>query len=588
MGLPSRHKRIASFTAILLLVSLACNLPLPSVEQLPSIEGSQPASKPTEAPEPAAAEPILVAHLEPEFILYSLDGTKLESRSAEGLDYARPNTAQVVGGDIFYVWNQGPEQGSVVRRVGPADSEALEFTRSTQGESLAFTVSPDGERIAWSSTAWEGTAPASQLWQAAIDGSESELVTETDPSDAIDEWFVLEPVEWLESGDLVYAWQVTGIGGYILFYGWSSLYRFTPTSGTTASIAPAPEEVGAPCWTDVTQDAAYAAGSCGPESEVIELAVTSGLETLFPTLPDQGQAGTAVYSPSGDGLAYSVARGDPEHEAGQAVARSGRSQAPAAVATQEPGYFSRLLWIDEQRLAASTATQDTESVEVLGLDGGRSPVGAGRLVGIMWIAPAQSPAQSAAGPCIEEQLALGDLVLEDIRSTGDLVGPGMDLVVRNPGSEEVATCVPCGTVFAPKQGDSQQMLAVQLTEAVIPAGGEATLTAYVTCIEARSDVPDGGEAYTFGPAPDAKLQAFAQCACEDDLTASRNPLDPMSVLFAGWMIGEGSSFSDMIESDSGGALGDFLGSDAGETLAGVIGVIEGPAKDRLEACGIQP
>ena len=587
MSLPSRHIRLASVAAPLLLISLACNLPLPSAELLPSYE-SQPASEPVEAPEPAAAEPILVTHLEPEFILYSLEGAKLESRSAEGLDYARPNSAQVVGGDIFYVWNQGPEQGSVVRRVGPADSEALEFTRSTQGETLAFTVSPDGERIAWSSTAWEGTAPVSRLWQAAINGSEIEQVTETDPSDAIGEWFVLEPVEWQGNGDLIYAWQVTGIGGYILFDGWSSLYRYLPASGTSEPIVPVQEQVGAPCWSDLSQDGAYAAGACGPESELIELAVTTGLETLFPPLPDQGQAGTAVYSPSGDGLAYSIARGDPGDEAGQAVARSGRSEVPAVVATQAPGYFSRLLWIDEDRLAASTWAQDAESVEVLGLDGSRSPVGAGRLVGIMWNAPARSAAQSAEGPCIEEQLALGDLALEEIRSTGDLVGPGMALVVRNPGAEEVATCVPCGTVFVPKQGDSQPMMAVQLTQAVVPAGGEATLMAYVTCIEALRDVPDQGEAYAFGPAPDAKLQAFAQCTCEDDLTASVNPLDPMSVLFAGWMLAEGSSFSEMIESDSGGALGDFLGSDAGETLAGVIGVIEGPAKDRLEACGIQP
>ena len=215
----SRIKRYGGFAAVLLLTTLGCNFLLPSTERKPALESGQLVQGATQVLESAPAEPIIIAHVEPSFHLNALDGTLLETRSAEGLEWARPNAAQVVGEDSFYVQDQSPEQGAVVRRVGPVQAQDLEFTRSPQGNNLAFAVSPDGARIAWSSTAWGCAAPVSQLWLADIHGEGTQLVGETDPKDEINEWFVLEPVEWLEGGDLVYAWQVTGIGGYILFDG---------------------------------------------------------------------------------------------------------------------------------------------------------------------------------------------------------------------------------------------------------------------------------------------------------------------------------------------------------------------------------
>jgi hypothetical protein len=499
------------------------------------------------------------------------------------LDWPQPNTAQVVGEDIFYVQNQGPEQGVVVRRVGPAQSEDLEFTRAPQSSGLSFAVAPDGGRIAWSSTAWEGAAPFSQLWMADISGSGTQLVAETDPNADITEWFVLEPVEWLEDGDLVYAWQATGLGGYILFFGWSSLYRYSPTSGVTTDVAPVEDQVGAPCWNDLTTDGAYAVGACGPSAEVIELATGTGGMTTLPALPDQGQAGAGAYSPSGAGLAYAIARGDPTNEAGQVIVRAGRTADPDRAATLAPGYFERLIWIDETRMAVGAWAEDQPRVDVLGIDGLQA-VGAGQLVGIM----RRAPVVSGTRPCLEEQLAAGDLSLEEITSTGELVGEAIEVVVRNPGMQDIATCIPCGTVFEPRQGDSQKLMVIQWAEAVIPAGGEAALMAYATCIEASQGVPDEGAAYGFGSAPAASLQAFAACTCQEDLAASQNPLDPMSVLFAGWMVSEGTSFSELMESEEAGALQDILGSEAGQAFAGVMGIIEGPAMDRLARCGIQP
>ena len=178
-----------------------------------------------------------------------------------------------------------------MRRVTAEGVEDLEFTRSQDIGSLCFAVTDDGSRIAWAGTTWTADGPKSQLWMADITGANQVLVAETRADDEISEWFVLEPVEWLEDGDLVYAWQVTGIGGYILFFGWSSLYRYAPSTGSTTPIAPATGEVGAPCWSDMTSDGAFAIGACAPSAGVEELEAATGLATQLPMFPNKDKPG---------------------------------------------------------------------------------------------------------------------------------------------------------------------------------------------------------------------------------------------------------------------------------------------------------
>jgi hypothetical protein len=347
-----------------------------------------PPDSPTPAPtlpaatEAPAADPIVVTHQGSAFHLYALDGTLLETRPADGLDWARPNTAQVVGDDIFYVATRAPGPGAVVRRVTPTGAEDLAFTAIDDIGALAFSVSGDGSRIAWSLTTWGGP-PDSRLWIANLDGSAMTLVVESDPGDAIAEYFVLEPVDWLPNGDLIYAWQISGIGGYILFFGWSSLYQFDPETAALTSLAPLLSDSQGPCWSDVTDDGSLAVGACGPFPQMVERDTATGVETHFPVLPDQGQAGAGAYSPTGNRLAYAIARSDMENEAGQIVVVPSRGAAPSPLASQAPGYFDRIEWIDEDRVAVGTWVGDAGFVELLRIDGARSPLGSGRLIGLM-------------------------------------------------------------------------------------------------------------------------------------------------------------------------------------------------------------
>jgi len=370
----------------IVLAGLACSLRgAPSASTVPSTQIPPEAAAPTAvAVSTPVAEPLVVTHLGSEFQVYELDGTLLETRSAEGLSWARPNTAQVVGQSIYYVAEGAGEGGAVVRRVTSTDTSDLEFTRSGDpSEIVTFAVSDDGSQIAWGRSSWANGPPFSQLWIAGIDGGTPVLIAQTETLDDIAEFFVLEPVRWLDDGDLVYAWQVTGIGGYILFFGWSSLFSYDVASGATRPVAALAPDVTAPCWTGLTGDGAFAAGACGAAREVIERNTQTGVDTVFPVLADQGQAGAAAYAPSGNRLGYAIARGDPDNEAGQLVLVAGRGQGPSVIASHAPGAFDEIQWIDEERMAIGYWQGEGSFVDIVGVDGARTAVGQGRLIGLM-------------------------------------------------------------------------------------------------------------------------------------------------------------------------------------------------------------
>jgi len=334
----------------------------PGSEPTPGGEESQPGGEPTPG-ETAAPEALVVTHQGSSFNVYSLDGTLVETRSAGGLDYARPNTAQVVGESIYYVDSGGQGLGGVVRRVTSSGVETLDFTAVEDTDTLTFAVSEDESRIAWTQAFYGQASRFSKLWVAAIDGSNPQLIVETGPPYDLSEYFALEAVRWVE-GDLIYAYQVTGIGGYILFFGWSSFYRYSPEDGASVPLVPASEESAGPCWYAVSPDGQYAVGGCG-EGGMRERELSSGTDTAFPVLPDQGQQGGAAYSPSGARLAYAIARGNYEDESGQVLVRLSRGEDPSVLSTQTPGYFERILWADEERMVVGYAEGESSAVDLL-------------------------------------------------------------------------------------------------------------------------------------------------------------------------------------------------------------------------------
>ena len=411
-----RHWMPVLSVLVTLAMGLGCSLPQrllgdavggASTAEVPGSEAPPPA---TEGPPP---EPLVVTHRGDVFQVYSLDGRLRETRPAAGLDYARPNTAQVVGESIYYVDSTGSSLGGVVRRVTSAGVETLDFTAAEDLDTLTFAVSEDESRIAWTHSTF-GVGVFSQLWIANIDGSDSQVAVQSDPANGLAEYFALEAVRWMDGGDLIYAWQVTGIGGYILFFGWSSFYRYSPADGASTPLVPATEDDSGPCWYGLSPDGAFAAGGCGPDG-MGERDLSSGSEITFPVVPDQGQQGAADYSPSGARMAYAVARGNPEDERGQVLVRRNRGEDPAAIASLSPGYFERILWVDEDRMVAGYSTGEVSAVDLLNLDGTRSQIGDGRLIGLM----RPAAVSAALGEGFPSRVKRGDLEIVTVRQRGD-------------------------------------------------------------------------------------------------------------------------------------------------------------------------
>lgn len=554
--MPPIQRRIALILCVTscLALILGCSLPSRLAGETPDDSSGAPAGGGASAEGPGPVEqvpppePLVVAHQGDTFAIYSLDGALQETRPASGLSYARPNTAQVVGESIYYVDSSGSSLGGVVRRVTSEGVEALDFTAGEDMASVSFAVSDDESRIAWTHSTYGAEGVTSQLWIANIDGSDVRLAVESDPDDDIAEYYSLETVRWMPDGDLIYAWQVTGIGGYILFFGWSSFYRYDPDADTTTPLVPLEGEGAGPCWYALSPDGSRAAGGCGTGG-MKERGLATGTETAFPVMADQGQQGGAAYSPSGARFAYAIARGNPDDELGQVLVRLSQDEEAIVLSTQAPGYFERILWADEDRMAVGYFDGMDAYVDLLGVDGARTPIGDGRLIGLMQLAP-----PGAMAPGLAEQVSRRQLEVERITSDGDYAGPGIKVVLRNPGPDDVATMIPCGLILEPDDPTLQRLMVVQPASAVVPAGGEVTLISYVVCIDKELDFPDVDASYTLGPMQGGDLLKLAECVCRQDLAASQDPFIGLKVMAAGWVVSSGQTVAEMMAEDESGDM----------------------------------
>jgi len=75
--------------------------------------------------------------------------------------------------------------------------------------------------------------------------------------------------------------------------------------------------------------------------------------------------------------------GDPEDEAGQLLLVAAKGEGPSLVASHAPGAFDEIQWIDEGRMAVGYWDGEATFVDVVAVDGSRSPVGQGWLIGLM-------------------------------------------------------------------------------------------------------------------------------------------------------------------------------------------------------------
>jgi hypothetical protein len=352
--------RLARYFVILLVIAIsACNVPTsasptdtkPPDTPVPPTETSAP---PTETATPTEIPPLYQGFWAKDgdvLRAYDFNGNPLgtEISITGALNWIGVDQLQVLGNTAYYYNNDAQQVYTSTAGGSPAP---VAFIPSNI--SVTFLVSPDGSKIAWASDGWDTTAnkPFSEMWVANIDGSGAVNVANI-AAVSNEAFHVLMPYRWINDHEFLYAYNMTGIGGYILFWGTAKMSRLDINTGISTELVGANYFI---CLSEISPDQTKIFTTCEPDgggdrvNKIVSL-LPGGAVLTLPDLTDQGQSGSARFSPSGEWIAYAVARGDMGGERGQAaVIPADGSAAPLVVADCEPGYFNVAGWTGEDTL----------------------------------------------------------------------------------------------------------------------------------------------------------------------------------------------------------------------------------------------
>jgi WD40 repeat protein len=201
-----------------------------------------------------------------------------------------------------------------------------------------------------------------------MDGSNQQLVDVISADEQVDLNLNFFPVRWTDDGRLIYATGMTGIGGYMLFWGFNGMYLFNPLNNSIRTLVDDQERLGI-CLSSISDDLTKIAIVCGGEGNVRVRSLDSGTETIFPIIEDQALAGAARFSPSGEYLAYVVQRADAMQELGKiVVVPVDGSQPPRVLTTVEDGSFTVEGWVSEDYFLVTQTYMFTSEISVLKLN----------------------------------------------------------------------------------------------------------------------------------------------------------------------------------------------------------------------------
>ena len=249
--------------------------------------------------------------------------------------------------------------------------------------------------LAWgtyTSTSESGTA---NIYVSRLDGSGVRaVVTETQsvmlPS--------LMPLRWSADGKtLFYSSEPTGLGGYILFDGFSSLYKLDMETGVTTTLIPR-DSLHMICLDDLNQSLTLLTDHCGERAiHVLDL-TTSVSSTITPpaVVTDATALGNAMISPDNARVAFALGRNNPEDEQMWLAVSNGLSGEANLVFTSPAGTHANLAgWLDANTLVfqitAVTGGANKTTVWAVNADGSN----AHQLTegSILTVAPAERAAQ---------------------------------------------------------------------------------------------------------------------------------------------------------------------------------------------------
>jgi len=343
---------------VTLLVVMACMPPgvvptaTPTVEPSPTTAPPVPSPTPTPSP-PTPGPAIAVIGARDDAWLITMEGDPYPSPATDPAILPAPpdggglGRAQAVGDTLYYL--SGDEVWSV--SLSGAVERVYAHTYLA-GDVEGFLLSPGRDLLAiYALQPTEGgVAPA-----LAIVPLPEDTPAFVEPvTAATDRSFM--PLAWTPDGALLYAHTPWGIGcAYCLFGGFLDIYRWQP--GLNQPLF-APTSDYSFCILGLSPDLTLVAHHCEtapPQMKIYNLQTDT--EISIGQVADQNVVGAAHFSPSGQWLAYSVARSDPEDEAGSVVVvPSDGSSSPAVIYHTDGGFASVLGWVDEEWLVVQRFT----------------------------------------------------------------------------------------------------------------------------------------------------------------------------------------------------------------------------------------
>lgn len=217
--------------------------------------------------------------------------------------------------------------------------------------------------LAWG-TQPVGSDHSSSLIMAGPDGSNQSTLFSTGAQSTSIVQLVAE--FWSADGTALYfSKEPVGLGGYILFAGASNLYKVDIATKTVTEVIPPVSPGGiAICLDAISGDYRYAADHCTAGVITVRDLQSGGSATIQvpASFTSYGAMGTARFSPSGDRVAFALAKHNPDDEQGWVAIGSSSGGTAKIILTSDPGnYYYVLGWLDDQTLLVQSYTLGSPS-----------------------------------------------------------------------------------------------------------------------------------------------------------------------------------------------------------------------------------
>src|SRR5690554_4818972 len=376
--------------------------PEPTTDPEPTSEPEQPTA---EATEETAAEPTVESpHASANVVYFAADGTTLmvyvigtgKSWPHSGVNYPlefpMPSPVTSFDTNIYGLARMGDDAPLQVFEITPVQTRPLELDIEGEPQALAVAVAPGSPdiRLAVGAINFTEDSLGASLLLQTVDAPQGELIAEQ-TGELI--WYA--PLRWSEDGQrLYYSQEPVGIGGYILFGGWSSLLEYDVATQTTTTLSPF-DVAAFICLDDLSPDEQWVAHHCEPGAGITLMKVAGDEPDVVIAPPEEiasevGQLGSARFSPDGSRIGYALARGVHESEQGWIAVTDDLSGASRLLLTGEPNtYYNVMGWADDHTLVVQQygsfgASPSDTAVWLVPVDGGEPVmIGEGRFVTVI-------------------------------------------------------------------------------------------------------------------------------------------------------------------------------------------------------------